>query len=172
MQIEPPLLPLTGEILPSSSNITDDARLDVSARGFWTPLGRAFFDIRVLHPGAPTNATRSLPQMYSQHEQEKKRKYNDRVIEVERGTFTPLVFSTTGGMGKEASIFLKRLPTLLAPKTNQPYSNTIGYLRRRLRFDLLRTTLIALRGHRGKYYEAPSSINDLDINLQSSVTEE
>ena len=172
VQIEPPLLPLTGEILPSSSNITDDARLDVSARGFWTPLGRAFFDIRVLHPGAPTNATRSLPQMYSQHEQEKKRKYNDRVIEVERGTFTPLVFSTTGGMGKEASIFLKRLATLLAPKTNQTYSNTIGYLRRRLRFDLLRTTLIALRGHRGKYYEAPSSINDLDINLQSSVTEE
>jgi hypothetical protein len=32
-------------------------------------------------------------------EQEKKRAYNDRIIEVENGTFTPLVFGTNGAMG-------------------------------------------------------------------------
>ena len=30
------------------------------------------------------------------HENEKKRKYNSRVTEIEQGTFTPLVFTTTG----------------------------------------------------------------------------
>ena len=33
--IEPHLTPVTGENLPRSSNTGDDARLDVSARGFW-----------------------------------------------------------------------------------------------------------------------------------------
>ena len=167
--IEPKLLPLSGEELPRSSNTADEARLDISARSFWTPLGRAFFDIRVLHPGAPTNASRSIPQMYAQHEQEKKRTYNTRITEIEKGTFTPLVFSTTGGMSKETSTFLKRLATLLSQKNNQTYADTIAFLRRRLRFDLLKTTLIALRGHRGRFYETPSSVEELDINLQRDL---
>ena len=45
--------------------------------------------------------------MYSDHEKEKKRLYNSRVIEVEHGTFTPLVFSTTGGMSRECTFFEK-----------------------------------------------------------------
>ena len=167
--IEPQLLPLSGEVLPPSSITADEARLDISARSFWTPLGRAFFDIRVLHPGALTNASRSIPQMYTQHEQEKKRKYNMRVTEIEKGTFTPLVFSTTGGMSKETSTFLKRLATLLSQKNNQTYADTMSFVRRRLRFDLLKTTLIALRGHRGKFYEVPSAVQDLDINLQRDL---
>ena len=166
---EPPLIPLTGESFPASSNTADDARLDISARSFWMPLGRAFFDIRVLHPGAPTNASRDIPQMYSHHESEKKRKYNIRVIEVEKGTFTPLVFSTTGGMGKETTTFIKRLSVLMANKTNQSYNDTVTYIRRRLRFDLLKTALIALRGYRGKSHCAPSEVQDLDINLERIV---
>ena len=44
---EPHLLPVTGESLPPGSNTKDGARLDVSARGIWTPLARAFLDGRV-----------------------------------------------------------------------------------------------------------------------------
>ena len=43
----------------------------------------------------------SIPAMYISHEIEKKRKYNSRVLNVEKAAFTPLVFSTTGGMGKK-----------------------------------------------------------------------
>ena len=32
VRVEPPLTPLTGEGLPSGSNIADDARLDIAAR--------------------------------------------------------------------------------------------------------------------------------------------
>ena len=41
---------------------------------------------------------------------------NRRVLEVEKATFTPLVFSTTGGMGKEAEKFHKRLAALISEK--------------------------------------------------------
>ena len=47
----------------------------------------------------------SIQSLYRRHEQEKKREYGDRVREVEHASFTPLVFATTGGMGKEATIF-------------------------------------------------------------------
>ena len=39
----------------------------------------------------------------------KKRKYNSRVIEIEQGTFTPLVFTTTGGMAHECLRYHSRL---------------------------------------------------------------
>ena len=45
--------------------------------------------------------------MDSDHDKEKKRLFNSRVIEVEHGTFTPLVFSTTGGMSRECTFFEK-----------------------------------------------------------------
>ena len=78
-----------------------------------------------------------------------------RVIQVEKGTFTPMVFSTTGGMGKEAERFVKRLATKMTFKdSSSSYSTNMSFVRRRLRFDLLRRTLIAIRGFRGKSYKA------------------
>ena len=41
--IEPLLTPLTGEELPESSNISNQARADVSARGLWINGKMAFF---------------------------------------------------------------------------------------------------------------------------------
>ena len=37
---------------------------------------------------------------YRMHENENKRQYSRRVLDMEQGTFTPPVFTTTGGMGK------------------------------------------------------------------------
>ena len=44
-----------------------------------------------------------------------------RVLEIERGTFTPVVFSTTGGMGIEASKLMKRIAERTERKTGQQY---------------------------------------------------
>ena len=46
LKIECPLLPLTSE----NSKKSDEARLDVSARGFWQRGQRAFIDDRVFNP--------------------------------------------------------------------------------------------------------------------------
>ena len=62
-----------------------------------TVVDSAFFDIRVCHPNADSYKELSPKQICKLHEDEKKRKYASRIIEVENGTFTPLVFTTTGG---------------------------------------------------------------------------
>ena len=41
----------------------------------------------------------------------------------------------------------------------------MAYIRRTLRFELLKATLIAVQGHRGKYYEKALPIEELDVNL-------
>ena len=51
-------------------------------------------------------------------------------------------------------------------RTNdQSLSNTMASIRRRLRFELLKATLIAVRGHRGRYYQKALPIEEQDLNL-------
>ena len=49
----------------------------------------------------------------------KKAAYGARVNQVERASFTPLVFSTSGVAGKEVTIFLKLLAALVVDKKNK-----------------------------------------------------
>ena len=46
--VEPSLLPISNEELPRGSMLTTDARPDISCRGFFSPLDKAFIDTRVL----------------------------------------------------------------------------------------------------------------------------
>ena len=164
VQKEPQLLPLSGEAFERrSTNIAAEARLDISARGIWNTVDKTFFDVRIFHPGAQSNKAVTIDAAFEKHETEKKRTYNRRVLEVEKATFTPLVFSTTGGMGKEAELFHERLASLIADKRNTSYSDCMAYLRKKLSFCLLRTVLAALRGYRGR----PVSVEgcNIDINL-------
>ena len=66
----------------------------------------------------------------------KKREYGDRVREVELASFTPLVFSTTGGMGREGTVFYWWLANLLASKQDWAYGITISWVRCVLSSDL------------------------------------
>ena len=147
--LEPPLQPLSGEQL-SSTNLAPEARLDVHARGFWGNhrFSRTFFDVRVFHPNAPSARTSSLASQYRKHERCKRRQYDQRVREVEGGSFVPLIFSTAGGMGPACSTTYKRLASMLAEKNNLPYSSMMNWLRCRLSFALLRSALTSLRGSR------------------------
>ena len=113
VEVEPVLQVLTGETLERGANTAPDARLDIYTRGVWERQRSAFFDVRVFHPNADSYRDLSPKQIYRQHENEKKRKYATRVLEIEQGTFTPLVFSTTGGMGEECQRFHRRLAELL-----------------------------------------------------------
>ena len=127
---EPPLLPLSGETLAArSANKEDGARLDIRARGFWNTAQDAFFDVRVFYPNAPSNRSTEPSSTYKKHEQAKKREYGQCVREVEHGVFTPLVLSSTGGLGREATIFFKRLADMISLKQHHPYSVVMGWLR-------------------------------------------
>jgi hypothetical protein len=96
---EPHLQPLSGETFRLASvNTNDGARLDVRARGFWAVGQDTFLDVRVFHPDAPTNRS---GKVYKRHEDEKKRVYGERILEVKHAVFTPLVFSTHHGAWEE-----------------------------------------------------------------------
>ena len=68
-------------------------------------------------------------QIFRQHEAEKKRQYVSRVLEVEQATFTPLVFSTTGGMAVECERYHSRLAELVATKKGESYATTMSWIR-------------------------------------------
>ena len=71
---EPHLQPVDGEALRgASANTSEGARLDITASGFWGGrFERAFFDVRVFNPHAPTNRRLQLATCYRHHENAKK----------------------------------------------------------------------------------------------------
>ena len=165
VKVEPTLIPLAN---PNrvNGNTSDNARLDVAGNGVWGPMERTFLDIRVMHPNSPSYVNKDIRQIYKAHEMEKKRTYNERVIEVEKGSFTPIVVSTSGGMGNEAEKFHKRLAQLIADKRGEEYSCVVNYIRTRLRFCLLKSVLTSIRGVRGKNLnDKTAPISSLSFNL-------
>jgi len=115
VRVEPDLLPTGGRNLDHRTvNTADDARVDISARGFWARGQRAFFDVRVFNPMAPSNRGLDLRAVHLRHENAKVREYRERIQEVDHGSFTPLVFTTTGGMAPRAATFYGILAQQLA----------------------------------------------------------
>ena len=141
------------------------AWLAVSAVGVWSPMERTFFDVRVVHPNSPSYKGKDVEKIYQQNEKEKKNKYNQRVIQVEKATFTPLVFTTTGGMAPECTKFHKKVAELISWKTKEEYSQVMNHIRTRIRFTLLKSTLIAIRGERGKSRKVDNNISDVSFNM-------
>ena len=83
----------------------------------------------------------SLSSLYCRLQKEKQRKDEQRIREVEMGCFTPLVFSTFGGMSTICDIFFKRLASLLADKKDIVYSVAISWLCCSIRFSLLHSAI-------------------------------
>ena len=78
--------------------------------------------------------------------------YEERIQEIEHGSFTPLVFSCSGDMGPLATIVYKRLASLISEKSSQTYSMTLYWLRCKLSFSLLHSAITCLRGSRSSYH--------------------
>ena len=166
VKIEPELLPI-GNADTGSANVADKARLDISAVGVWSTMERTFFDVRVFHPNSASYINTSPQQLYIRHEKEKKRMYNDRVLQVEKGSFSPPIFPTTGGMGPESTRYHKKLAEHIAVKRGEEYSHVVSHVRTRIRFALLRSTLIAVRGERGRRRrkETETPLSEISFNL-------
>ena len=167
VQLEPILQPVENIVFHTSgTNTAPNARLDIAVRGLWSNHERTFFDVRITHPGAPSNRDIPLDQLYTKHEREKKNLYNERIIQIEKGSFNPLVFTTSGGMSKECNQVNKKLAQMISEKRKESYSSVINHIRTRLRFSLLRSTLAALRGDRGKRSDhSGGDLTNVEFNL-------
>ena len=90
----------------------------------------------------------TIDAVLRKHEGDKKTEHNRRVMEVEQGSFTPLVFTTSGVMRHECTKYHKTLAEKLSEKRGERYDTIMRYLRVKLSFFALKATLLCLRGSR------------------------
>ena len=145
-------------------NQGDEARADIAADGFWgVSHQRVFFDVSVVNPFSESYKGLTLPAVYKKVENRKKRKYDDRIRNVEHGCFSPLVFSTNGGLAPVSDTVFKRIALITSEKQNRPYSPLINLIRCKLSFSILRSTIRCIRGTRKSLYRP--SVCDSDVAL-------
>src|SRR5689334_11739943 len=155
VEVEPQLQELSGEAFEyKSANKEADARSDIKCCGFWSNKRQAFFDVKVVSPFAHLKPA----QLFHQAERAKIREYRERIREVEHADFNPLVFTCTGGMAPQCHLVMKRLAEQLSKRQNIQQSVVSGWLRCRLSFALLRTTLLCVRATRRKRFVVENNI--------------
>ena len=151
------------------------ARLDVSARNLWSPLAKEFIDgCLIPKRQAKANWDKSIPQMYKSHEGAKKQGYLPMPGYC-RWRREPLlqqylVHPGVRGMGKEADrlLVLRRMAERMSIKRGGNYNSVVSFLRRRFRFDLLKTCVIAMRGYK-KPTTTAAKIDTLNLDLRTTA---
>ena len=147
LEIEPLLQPLEGEIINGLTSV--NTRSDVRARGCWREGQNAFFDVRITNTNSESQRHLISEKIFTKQEREKKRQYNNRIMNIEHGTFTPLVFSVNGRMTKWCLIFhnfflLERWQISLVVFMKKFFS----IIKCKLSFLILRDSLMCVRGSR------------------------
>ena len=84
-------------------------------------------------------------------------------MEVEHGSFTPLVFTTTAVMSHECSLFHKLLAEKISANKNEMYRDVMRYLRVKLSFLAIKSTLLCVRGSR----TVSSTVSSPDTDVSS-----
>ena len=105
---------------------------------------QALFDVRVFNQNANRYLNKALPQCSIQNEKEKKQQCNDRVLEIDNGKFTPLVFLMLRGMGRECSTFNDRLAKNIAVKQELHQSIATNWIQTKIYLTLLKLALLCL----------------------------
>ena len=91
------------------------------------------------------------------------------MLQVENGTFTPLVFSVFGGMGEECKVFYKRLASMISEKRSENLASVSSWIRTRTSFALLRSALMCLRGSRHRYHRSNIPETDMELDLKETA---
>ena len=110
-------------------------------------------------------------EAYQLNEKEKKKNSNERILEVEHGSSTPIVMSAYGGIGKEGNKFYNRLAELLAEKKNQQLSVMASWIRKKLIFALINSICICVRGsHRVFQTNLVGSVQSIDPMISEATS--
>ena len=163
VETEPRLQELSNEVFQhKTANKEAEARSDIKVKGFWCKERQAFFDIKVVSPFARSYSRMTSMALFAQAERVKEREYGERIRRVEHGDFTPLVVTCTGGMAPESQMVTKRMAERMSKHLKQPQSVVTGWLKCRLSFAILRTTLLCIRATRRKRFVAECNV-ELDV---------
>ena len=162
IRVEPFLQQLTGESFQNHTTRGNEVRLDICVRGFWEAGQAAFFGVRIFNTNATRHAKLELSKSYEIYEKEKKKYYKERIMQIEKGSFTPLVMSTTGGMSRECRKFYVRLSEMIIEKRDGNYSTIATWIRRKI-------TLIKSIGLCTRRYRSTFSSNRLEKSIDEDA---
>ena len=165
VEVEPRLQSVEGTSFHRSANVQNDARLDVRAKGFWRAGQNAFFDVRITNADNNSQRQKTIKSILRAHEQEKKRQYNSRVMEIEQGTFTPIVLTVKGVMAPEGSKYHKTLAQKISVKTGEKYEDVNRLIRIKTSFLVQRAALLCLRGSRSVFTSNSENCDDFAFSL-------
>ena len=159
--LEPTLQPDWKRFSFHSINTEEGVRLDIKAQKFWDSSQRSTdFHVRVFNSFAPSNILSSISSTYRTHKREERRRaYKQRILQMEHGTFTPLIFPTRGGWGPSTTVAFKRLASLIANKHGQPYSTAVRLIRCKIWFSLIQSEIMCLRGPRSSFHAPAKAIS-------------
>ena len=90
--------------------------------------------------------SQELTKAYEVNEREKERQYNARILEVEHGSFTPLVMTALDGIRMDASKFYSCLSESIAKKRKKRYRVIKNWISRKISFALVNCVCMCVRG--------------------------
>ena len=83
--------------LSTTPDSNGELRAVIGMRSFWQRLQKAFVNVRIFYPFTPIYQNQSPATMMKTMENQKKRQYNQRILDGENGSFALLVFTAYGG---------------------------------------------------------------------------
>ena len=105
------------------------------------------FDVRITDVTSNSYRDGTTTANLQKGENPKKRKHLKACLEA-RQSFTLMVFSAEGCIGKEMNVAVKRLAAILSKKWDREYAAVYRYVRARLSLSLARSFSHLLRGER------------------------
>ena len=98
-----------------TAKVEQDTRADISAKEFWKREQKSFLDIHILNSLASGIIRLCLEILLAMNERDKIRMYVERIIDIEQGTFTLILFTSAEGMARQSHI-CKRMTELKTGK--------------------------------------------------------
>lgn len=120
---------MTGERIDMSANTSNKAWIDISARDFWI-------------------STQNVPEfkMFQANKKEKKSMYKERMLKIDKGSISPMMFVVNGVMGLECDTVFSRIAESISMKNGIPKSVVTNSLHTKISFSLFRTMSTFVRG--------------------------
>ena len=118
---------------------------DLLIRDLWQNETVIVYDMGVVNTYAKYHSSNTPEKCLQEAERAKKKLYLEACLQKHRN-FSPFFTSVDGILGVEAAATLKRIPSLLKIKWQQPYYRTCGYVKSRIAINLVRSTHWCIRG--------------------------
>ena len=88
-------------------NIRDDNLVDISLRGFWNTGQQEFYDTIVFYSNTRLYYNVDIQKYYGLNERERKKAYNERMLNMEQRTLVSIVLKFNQKIGRDSQIFYR-----------------------------------------------------------------